>query len=101
MRAIMLAGALAVACSTASADNLKTVIEDSFGCVSEEAFKDAESYLSNHETNLLMQALNSGQCVPLSKGQKVVLVDVGFLSYAIVRIPDDPTKLYTFFTIIK
>ncbi|CAB3784543.1 hypothetical protein [Pararobbsia alpina] len=79
----------------------KTITENSFGCVSEQAFKDGESYLFNHETELLQQELNSGQCVMLHKGQQVILVDVSFLSYAVVRIPNDPTKLYTFFTTIK
>lgn len=90
-----------LASASASAQNLKTITENSFGCVTEEAFHDAESYLSNHEKQLFNQEFESGQCVPLNKGQQVILVDVGFLSYALVRIPNDPTKLYTFFTTLQ
>jgi hypothetical protein len=101
MRTLIATAILTMACLPAFAQDLKTVTENSFGCVSEEAFRDARSYLANRETNLLAQAIGSGQCVMLKKGQQVILVDVAFLSYAVVRIPNDPTKLYTFFTTLK
>jgi hypothetical protein len=101
MRAVVVAVALATACGSASAQNLKTVTENSFGCVTEQAFDDARSYLFNREAKLLEREFAAGQCVALRKGQQVILVDVAFLSHAVVRIPDDPTKLYTFFTTIK
>lgn len=101
MRAVVVSVALATACGSASAQNLKTVTENSFGCVTEEAFDDAKSYLFNHEAKLFNQEFASGSCVMLQKGQQVILVDVAFLSHAVVRIPDDPAKLYTFFTTIK
>jgi len=100
MRALI-ATLFAVFSSFALAENVKTVTDNSFGCTSEEAFSDARSYLSNHEFKLLESEFTSGRCVMLRKGQQVVLVDVAMLSHAIVRIPGEPTKLYTFFTTLR
>jgi hypothetical protein len=74
----------------------KTMKETSFGCVTPEAFHDASSYWLNQEKPLMAQMFDSGQCELLKKGETVILVDVKFMEYAVVRRPGEATKLVTF-----
>lgn len=87
----------AVATTAASGSVAKyTIKETSFGCLTPDAFKDASSYWLNEEKGLLAQMFDSGQCELLKKGEAVILVDVKFMEYAVVRRPGDATKLITF-----
>jgi hypothetical protein len=77
-----------------------TIRELTFGCTSPEAFRDAADYWGNHDSELFQGMFASGACQSLKPGEKVVLVDVKLMDYAVVRRPGDPTKLVTFTSVL-
>ena len=72
------------------------VREASFGCVSPEAFREAADYWSSHDSALFKGMFANGACEVLAKGEELVLVDVKFMDYVVVRRPGDPARLVTF-----
>jgi len=72
-----------------------TMKDTYFGCLTPSEFKDAESYQFNGEKALLKGLFDSGSCEMLRKGEVVIITDVKFLDYVVVRRPNDATKLIT------
>lgn len=78
--------------STISCAQDKTIIENTFGCITPDAYKDAWSYLTNQEKQLFGRMFATGQCDLFEKGQKVILMDYKFMDYATVRRPGSSDK---------
>ena len=74
--------------------------EASFGCVSPNAFREASDYWINHDSALFKGMFANGACEVLTKGEEVILVDVKFMDYVVVRRPGDPTRLVTFISVL-
>jgi hypothetical protein len=82
-------GAIALGPMQAQAETIK---QSSIGCVSEDTLNELLKYINKGDRNGMGQLLAGGQCVVLSPGEQVSVIDKGFMT-ATLRYRGK--KLYT------